>query len=137
LAARALLRLGYLLGEPRYLAAAESTLRAAWPALLKYPQGHAATLLALEDYLNPPQIVVLRGPASLIEPWRYELNRAFEPRRWTVAIPTEATDLPGALASKPAHPQGAAYVCRGLTCTAALTDFQALLAELGREAHDA
>src|ERR1700676_3725757 len=69
-AARALLRLGYLLGEPRYLQAAARTLRAAWPAVLKHPESHASMLLALEDYLQPPQIVILRGPASAIEPWQ-------------------------------------------------------------------
>jgi uncharacterized protein YyaL (SSP411 family) len=137
LAARALLRLGFLLGEARYLESAERTLRAAWPALLKYPQGHAAMLLALEDYLTPPQIVVLRGPELVIEPWRAALNRVFAPHRWTIAVSDEHLDLPAALASKPATPQGAAYVCRGLTCSAALTDFQALLAELNREVHDA
>ena len=34
-------RMGHLLGEPRYLQAAERTLRAAWPMLEKFPQGHA------------------------------------------------------------------------------------------------
>ena len=137
LAARALLRLGFLLGEARYLQAAERALRAAWPAVLKYPQGHAATLLALEDYLTPPQIVVLRGPAGVIEPWRYELNRVFAPRRWTIAVSDDQHDLPAALASKPPAAQGAAYVCRGLSCSAALTDFPTLLAELQRAVHDA
>jgi uncharacterized protein len=132
LAARALLRLGFLLGETRYLEAAERTLRAAWPALLKYPESHAATLLALEDYLTPPQIVVLRGPAAVIEPWRHELNRVFAPRRWTIAVPSEATGLPAALATKPPRDDGAAYVCRGLTCSAALTSLEALLEELNR-----
>ena len=61
IAARGLLRLGYLLGEPRYLQAAERTLRAAWPAVQKYPEAHASMLFALEDYLRPPQIVILRG----------------------------------------------------------------------------
>jgi uncharacterized protein YyaL (SSP411 family) len=137
LAARALLRLGFLLGEAHYLESAERALRAAWPALLKYPEAHAATLLALEDYLTPPQIVVLRGPALVIEPWRHELNRVFAPRRWTLAVSDENLDLPAALASKPATRQGAAYVCRGLTCSAALTDFQTLLKELNREVRDA
>ena len=36
-AAAVLLRFGYLLGEPRYLAAAERALRAAWPALQRVP----------------------------------------------------------------------------------------------------
>ena len=87
LAARALLRLGYLLGEPRYLQAAERTLRAAWPAVLKYPEAHASMLLALEDYLQPPQIVILRGEPARIEPWQRELNAGFAPRRWIARRP--------------------------------------------------
>jgi uncharacterized protein YyaL (SSP411 family) len=137
IAARALLRLGYLLAEPRYLDAAERTLRAAWPALLKYPEGHAATLLALEDYLHPPQIVVLRGPAAVIEPWRRQLVGLFEPRRWIIAVPDDGANLPPALASKPAAVGGAAYVCRGLTCSAALPSLESLLEEMEREAQSA
>ncbi|MGD9842003.1 MAG: thioredoxin domain-containing protein, partial [Steroidobacteraceae bacterium] len=41
IAAQCLLRLGYLLGEPRYLAAAEQTLRADWIALQDHPAAHA------------------------------------------------------------------------------------------------
>jgi uncharacterized protein YyaL (SSP411 family) len=131
LAARALLRLGYLLGEPRYLQAAERTLRAAWPALLKYPESHASMLLALEDYLQPPQIVILRGAAHEIEPWHRQLNAKFAPRRWTLAVPADATGLPPAIASKPAAAGALAYVCRGSQCTAPLSSLTALLAELG------
>jgi uncharacterized protein len=132
-AARALLRLGYALAEPRYLRAAERTLRAAWQQLGKYPEAHAAMLLALEDYLQPPAVVVLRGPAALIERWRRELNGPYAPRRWTLAVPTEALPLPASLAvlsDKPAMQDGAAYVCRGTHCSAALTSLPALLAEL-------
>jgi uncharacterized protein YyaL (SSP411 family) len=130
IAARALLRLGYLLGEPRYLLAAERTLRAAWPALLKYPDSHASMLLALEDYLQPPQIVILRGPASALQPWLRELNGVFAPRRWTLAVPTEATGLPPAIASKPAAGAPIAYVCRGTQCTAPINSLIALIEEL-------
>ena len=45
-AASALLRLGHLLGENRYLIAAEQTLRAAWPAIEHYPTAHAASGMA-------------------------------------------------------------------------------------------
>jgi uncharacterized protein YyaL (SSP411 family) len=137
IAARALLRLGFLLGHSRYLDAAERTLCAAWPAVQQYPEGHAATLQALEDYTHPPQIVVLRGPQAIVEPWRRHLSRMFEPRRWTLAVPAGTADLPPALASKPAADSGAAYVCRGLRCSAALTSLEALLAELEREAQTA
>jgi uncharacterized protein YyaL (SSP411 family) len=137
IAARSLLRLGFLLAESRYLDAAERTLRAAWPALLKYPEGHAATLQALEDTLYAPQIVVLRGPAAVIEPWRRRLSPVFDPRRWVLAVPGGTKDLPPALASKSAADSGAAYVCRGTSCSAALTSLEALLAELDPEAQSA
>ena len=135
IAARALLRLGYLLGEPRYLTAAERTLRAAWPALLKYPEGHASMLLALEDYLQPPQIVVLRGGAAAMRPWQQQLNAAFAPQRWTLAVASDAVGLPPALASKTPSSAGAdvplAYLCRGTQCSAPINSLAALLAELG------
>ena len=41
-AARALLKLGHLLGETRYIDAAERTLRAAWATLTEYPHACAA-----------------------------------------------------------------------------------------------
>jgi len=41
-AARLLLRLGYLLAEPRYLDAAERTLRAAWSLVERYPHAHTS-----------------------------------------------------------------------------------------------
>jgi uncharacterized protein len=129
-AARALLRLGYLLGEPRYLAAAERTLRAAWPAMLKYPEGHASMLLALEEYLAAPQIVIVRGAAAAIRPWQQELNTVFAPQRWTLAIPADAGGLPPALASKPAADQPIAYLCRGTQCSAPIGSLSTLLAEL-------
>ena len=58
-------------------------------------------LLALEDYLHPPQIVLLRGPQPAIEPWPAQLNAVFAPRRWTLAVPADARELPAAIADKP------------------------------------
>jgi uncharacterized protein YyaL (SSP411 family) len=132
-AARSLLRLGYLLGETRYLDAAERTLRAAWPALAKYPDAHATMLVALEEALQPPQTVILRGPAPVIEPWRRQLNRLYAPRRWTLAIPSGADPLPAALADKPDCAAGAAYVCRGSTCSPPLHSLPALIEALSNE----
>ncbi len=130
IAARALLRLGWLLGEPRYLAAAERTVRAAWPALSRHPEGHASMLLALEDYLDPPQIIVLRGPAAAVEPWQRQLDAVFAPRRYTLAVPAGAGSLPGAIAAKPAGDGAVAYVCRGTVCSAAISSWTGLLQEL-------
>ncbi len=133
IAAQSLLKLGYLLGESRYLQAAERTLRAAWPALQQYPQAHASMLQALQSYLEPPQIVLLRGDAALLEPWQRQLNAAFAPGRWTLAIPSELTGLPEAIAGKPAGNGVLAYVCRGSVGAAPLDSLPQLLRVLNGE----
>ena len=84
IAARVLLRMGHLLGEPRYLAAAERTLRAAWPALAQHPQAHVSLVTALEELLDPPEFVILRGEARTIEGWRVELARQYAEDGWKV-----------------------------------------------------
>jgi len=129
-AAAVLQRAGYLLGEPRYLAAAERTLRAGWSGLSRQPQAHTSMLAALEEYLAPPRIVILRGEAAEIGRWQRELARLYAPHRLTFAIPHDATGLPAALATKP--PQGAAvaYLCRGSTCSAPIDTLSVLLRDL-------
>ena len=134
IAAFVLQRMGHLLGEPRYLAAAERTLQAAWPVLEKYPQGHTTLLLALEETLNPPETVILRGAAATVETWRRDLARVYAPRRLVLAVPADATDLPPALADKPVREVAVAYVCQGSVCSAPLDSFSALAAHLRQAA---
>jgi len=129
-AARVLLRLGHLLGEPRYLAAAERTLRAAWPALQQQPQAHVSLLAALDELLSPGEIVILRGEARTIEGWRADLTRLYAPTRLVLAIPSDASDLPPALADKTPRASPVAYICRGSTCSAPLDSLSALLEQL-------
>ena len=133
-AAVVLQRLGFLLGNERYLVAAERSLRAAWPVIGKYPQGHATFLQALEEFLQPPEIVILRGPQALLSAWQRQLAASYAPRRIVLGIPEHAAALPQALAAKPALPGGAAYVCRGNSCTAPLRTLEEVVAELARSA---
>ena len=100
IAAQALTRLGLLLGETRYLDAAARTLRAAWAPLQHYPHAHARMLVALEEHLDPPEIVIIRGPRDEAARWRDELAKKYSPTRLVFAIPTDAADLPAALADK-------------------------------------
>jgi uncharacterized protein YyaL (SSP411 family) len=130
IAAFVLQRMGHLLGEPRYLEAAERTIRAAWPVLEKYPQGHMSLLIALEELLNPPETVILRGDAATLETWRRELAKLYAPRRLVLAIPAQAAGLPPALAAKPVRGQATAYVCRGSVCSAPVESFSVLAAHL-------
>ncbi len=132
IAARALQRLGFLLGEARYLEAAEATLRYAAQAMSEFPHAHVTLLTALEEYLEPPEIVIVRGEPGEIAPWRAALSRRYAPRRLVLAIPTDCTDLPGALAERAARAgQTVAYRCIGSTCSLPVTTLEALLGELG------
>ncbi len=128
-AALALLRLGALLAEPRYLDAAEDTLRAAWPTLSRQPTGHASLCLALADALAPPPLVILRGAADALPAWQSALDGVAD--ALVFAIPAEADGLPTALADKaPAQDGVRAYVCRGMTCSEPLDDLDTLRARL-------
>jgi uncharacterized protein len=126
IAALVLQRCGHLLAEPRYLQAAERTLHAAWPALGRYPQSHVSLVTALEELLEPAEIVILRGEPEAIEAWRRELARLYAPRRLVLAIPAATAGLPAALADKAPRREAVAYVCRGSTCLAPLDSLGAL-----------
>jgi uncharacterized protein len=115
IAARALIRAGYLLGETRWLEAGERTLRAGWLAINRFPHGHMSLLEALDEYLAPPEIVIIRGVES--QRWRDELNRLYAPHRMIFAIPTDCSGLDPAIADKQAGAGTRAYVCRGSTCS--------------------
>lgn len=116
-AARVLLRLGHVCAEPRYLDAAERTVKAALPSVNRYPEAHASMLLALQDALEPPTMVVMRGKADKLHAWQKQLDRKFDPRRMVLAIHADAGNLSGLLAQCAARGEACAYVCRGTQCS--------------------
>ena len=134
IAASVLCKAGYLLGDLRYLDAAERTLMAAWPALQRYPQGHVSLITALEDFLHSSQIVIIRGEAHEAQQWEQQLSRLYAPRRLLFAIPADAPNLPAALADKRAHGATTAYLCTGMTCSAPINDLGELARALQRSA---
>ncbi len=126
-AARALGRLGSLLGEVRYLEAAERVLQSAWRVIERYPQAHASLLMALDEYLRPVDIVIVRGAADEVRDWLLELNRIYAPRRLIFGIPADAPDLPPLLSAKTVALPAVAYVCRGSTCSEPVKSLSALI----------
>ena len=130
IAAFVLQRMGYLLAETRYLVAAQNTLRAAWAAMEKYPQGHTSLLTALEEHLDPPESIILRGDSGKIEAWRRELAKLYAPRRMIFAVPADAAPLPAAFSDKAPRGAAVAYVCQGSTCSAPIEDLGELLKRL-------
>jgi uncharacterized protein YyaL (SSP411 family) len=131
IAAFALQRLGFLLGESRYLDAAEKTLKSAWPALEEYPHGHVSLITALEEHQQHPEIIIIRGDIDDIDNWRASAARLYAPRRLVFAIPGDETGLPGALADrKPVDDETIAYRCVGSHCSLPITSWEALAVEL-------
>lgn len=125
-AAYALGRLGHLLAEPRYLTAAERTIQAAWPYLKQFAMSHNTLLLAVEDYLFSPQIIILRGYGDHLKVWQDICQQRYAPQRLCLAIPATATTLPPFLAEKVPQGETIAYMCTGHQCYAPITNREEL-----------
>jgi len=126
-AAFALARLGWLLGETRYLDAAERSLRGGWASIRRSPQAHTMMLTALEEHLSPPQVVILRGAAADLPAWSSSLAMLYAPRRLVFAIPAEEPALPEALAGKRPRASTVAYICEGPQCSEPIEELPRLL----------
>ncbi|MBI2509767.1 MAG: thioredoxin domain-containing protein, partial [Betaproteobacteria bacterium] len=128
IAAFALQRLGHLIGESRYLAAAERALKLYYPALERQPGGFVSLATALEEHLAPPQIVVLRGASQRIAEWQRALAARYRPDALVLALPAGLAGLPPVLDKAVPAAGVNAWVCRGVTCLPPVND----LAELER-----
>jgi uncharacterized protein len=117
IAAGVLIRAGYLLGETRWLEAAERTLRASWLALNRFPHGHVSLIEALADYLAPPEIVIVREQPGQDGAWQRELDKLYAPQRLVFSIPASSEGLDEAIADKKPGAATRAYLCRGSTCS--------------------
>jgi len=122
IAAFALQRLGHLVGEARYLDAAARTLKLFYPAMERQPGGFVSLATALDEYLAPPQVVILRGDGKTIAEWQRALARTYRPDTMVLALPTSLAGLPPVL-DKAAPARGVnAWVCRGVTCLPPVTE---------------
>ena len=81
--------------------------------------------MALEEVLNPPGIVVLRGEKQQLIDWQKKLSEAYRPWVFAVALPTGLCSLPATL-DKPLRPGVNAWVCSGVKCLEPINDFSCL-----------
>ena len=128
-AALALTRFGHLLGESRYLHAADKAVRLFFPAMLRQPGGYSTLCTALEEVLEPTRVIVLSGPRDALRPWQQTLSSRYLPDAVTLAVDSASSGLPGVL-NKPMAATVNAYLCRGVICLAPIGDVQILLANL-------
>ncbi|MGD8576103.1 MAG: thioredoxin domain-containing protein [Thiohalophilus sp.] len=126
-AACLLQRLGHLLGETRYLESAERTLQMAWSSISQMPYAHCALLQALEEHLNPPQLIILRGKREAMQEWQSRCSSGFNPSRICFAIPDDAENLPGLLAERRSTEETVtAYPCSGTQCQPPISELSEL-----------
>lgn len=116
------LRLGYLLSETKYLDVGEKTIQMAWENIKRYPSAHTSFLIALQEYLQPSQVVIIRGAEDEITEWRKKIANN---KRLVFSIPRTETNLPDALANKKCDPEKTvAYICEGLKCSEPIKDLK-------------
>lgn len=124
-AAYALARLGYLVGNTAYLDAAERTIKAGSGAIKQQAIAHCALLLAVEEYLYPPTTLITRcvSEAQAHAPANVQANElanhsAYQARQQQYTIAQSVTDLPMALANKSPKTVTVTYRCEGMVCHA-------------------
>ncbi len=115
-------RLAALTGEQRYATAAERTLELFYPMMRDSPAGYGAMTIALDEHLQPPGVLVLRGRPEALAGWQAELAREFLPDTTVLAIADSMSGLPPAL-DKPARPEPVnGWLCRGVNCLLPISD---------------
>ena len=117
IAASVLLRLGHLLGEARYLDTAERILRLLSPAVSRQPSAHGSVVIAMEEYLFPPSIIILRCDPDKNQEWTRPLLKQYAPRTMIMTIPSDEEDLPGILNNFKPTQDVTAYICKGVSCS--------------------
>jgi uncharacterized protein YyaL (SSP411 family) len=132
-AAHLLLRLHHLTGEARYRERAEEILRLYHDEAGRNPFAFTSYLQALELHLEGPTEVVVIGRRETVEAavlWRV-VGSVYLPHHLLVAAaPGEAAPLAPARDRPAADGRATAYVCRSFTCSAPVTEPEALRALL-------
>ncbi|MGE5087702.1 MAG: thioredoxin domain-containing protein [Candidatus Levyibacteriota bacterium] len=125
-AAQALIALGHLTSEPRYLEAAERTLRLFAGGIAHSPNAHVSLLTALERVERPPSTLILCGDAAQTRAWQRALEREYRPELFIIDLGTGA-DAPASLLKGAPPAEGAvAWLCQGTQCLPPIASLEAI-----------
>jgi len=90
--------------------------------------------IALDEALEPPRTLILRGRVEALPAWQGELAREFLPDLTVLALPDGLAGL-GAVLDKPPRPEPVnGWLCRGVTCLAPMSDLVHLKKTLKEQA---
>ena len=125
IAAQALITLGHLASETRYVDAAHRAVMLFAEGLAESPGSQSTLLVALGRLLVPPAALVLSGDPAEMRAWQRQLEHAFRPELSIVALAD--ANPPDALRKGAVPAQGAAgWLCRGMQCLPAVTGIAAI-----------
>ena len=129
-ASSALLSIGNLMGDHRFIEAAEGTLKWARAALESLPTEHSALVESLQQFNYPSPLIILRGPDEEIANWKKSLSDQYAPWRQIYCIPYSVKNatppyLPG-LISAEKQQKPLAYVCQDMACSLPISSLEAL-----------
>jgi uncharacterized protein YyaL (SSP411 family) len=127
-AASALISLGHLAAQPRYLEAAERAVRVFADQIHDAPRGFASLIGALDALRSPPSIVLITGAPATTAQWHARLAA---PLRAAARIyDVGGIALPPEL--RKGEPGGSveAWVCRGMSCLPPMTSIDEVEREL-------
>ena len=134
IAAVALQRFGHILGEPRYLQSAERVLKAFDASLQRNPAACANLCHALNEFLAPPALIILRGESKQLAAWRADIQQNYYPHHLFFYLDASAKYLPPTLyrpiPENKAENDVNAWVCKGVECSQSVNDVQQLLKSL-------
>jgi uncharacterized protein YyaL (SSP411 family) len=126
-AVEALQLLAHLVGEPRYAEAAERALCSAWSAIERAPYAHIGLVEGLRQALDPPALLIVRGPEADLPRWLQAAAAGYAPGAAAFGVPAEASGLPPGLAARSARPDATlAYRCVGTHCEPPVSELAAL-----------
>ncbi len=125
----ALQKLGHILGESRYLHAAERTLKAFDSSMANNPAACASLCHALEEFLTPPTMVIVRGEARKMIAWHEKINQTYYPHHLFFYLDQNVKDLPQTL-QREFSPDVNAWLCKGVVCEPSMNDLQVVLKNL-------
>lgn len=137
IATGALLKIGTLLGEERFIKAADRAITQAKQAMQDSPQHYASLLKAAMEYDRQFEYIVIRGDEQICRQWLRITADYYNPIRLCFAIPTTAANLPAALEAKKADTSAnrvIAYLCRGQSCYPPFKSIETLTEHLSKSA---
>ena len=130
-AAQALIALGHLAGEMRYIDAAERALRVFADGLAQSPASQSTLLIALDRLLVPPSTLIIAGDGDAGRAWQRQIERDYRPELSVIAL--EGANVPDALRKGPVPSEdAAAWLCQGTQCLPPATSLEAIEASLAQ-----